>query len=209
MQKETIKEIFKTILEFSIIFVIFFLINLFILSPFRINWSSMDSTYYDQELVFIEKISEVKRWDVVVFINQDKTTYYIKRVIWVSWDKIKIWEWKVFINWVEVDEPYLNEENKWFTFVWFDSWYLEFEVKEWEYFVMWDNREVSSDSRQCFWDCKKFSPFVKKEDILWKMFFDIGYFNIKKFAFENNDWVESFPRFLDTYKSHEYKELND
>lgn len=69
-------------------------------------------------------------------------TSYIKRVIGVAGDRIKIEEGKVFLNGEEINEPYLDEGV-----ITQGGVYTDIIVPEGYVFVMGDNRSHSTDSR--------------------------------------------------------------
>ncbi len=146
------------------------------------------------------------------FIAWPKTTY-IKRIVWLPWETIRIEKGNVYVkkewmkSFIRLTEDFLNKDNFWKTFIGFWSKKRkEFVIPEWNYFVMWDNRNNSGDSRICFSSCNwDYTAFVKKEYIIWKVWFDMWYFNIWKFSFDN--WrknVDSHPRFLDFPKTYNY-----
>jgi hypothetical protein len=75
------------------------------------------------------------------------------------------------------------------------------------YFVMWDNRNHSTDSRTCFSSC--YMPwatnFAKEDDIIWKIYIDLGYFRISKFDFVHpNLWINTKPKWFSTSSTHNY-----
>lgn len=163
------------------------------------------------------------RWDVVVIKPHVdiQREYYLKRIIWLPWETIKIENWKVFIkkvnseNFVELNETYLSTTNNWHTYLPYWITETEFIIPEWTYWVMWDNRLVSADSRWCFKNnCidKNSTHFLKRADIVGKILINLGYFNIFK---ENSGiipslwelkWIHS-PRFFNTPKTADYPEL--
>ena len=153
-----------------------------------------------------------ERGDVVVFDPHVNEKFYLKRVIWVPGDELKIQEWKIFIKqkwkteFIEINEPYLNEENKWRTFSW-SNWVSEYKLWEDEYFLIWDNRNYSTDSRECFVNCDNRSPFISKKDIRGKVFLDLWHFSLKEMKFVTEDWDESKPKFFWVDSSHDYPEL--
>lgn len=226
-QKDIIKEIKDFIKDIIIILVIVFFIRTFLVLPFQISWQSMYSSYYDREFIIVDRLSYLnffwlwsinwpKRWDVVVFNTHIKwKEYFIKRIIWLPWDTIKIKWWSVYLkaswesDFKELDERYLNENNYKKTLVWWLDSEFVFNVPIWEYFVMWDNRNWSSDSRTCFWSCELEwwnSHYVKYDDIVWKIFIDLWYFNFRTFSFSNKElWIDTKPRFLSSPSTYEYK----
>ena len=95
----------------------------------------------------------------------DKTSY-IKRVIGVAGDHIKIEDGKVYLNGKELQEPYLREgiktESDMFTDVTVPEGYI---------FVMGDNRPHSTDSRS--FGC---IPLEKVESKVWIRFWPLNKF---------------------------------
>lgn len=215
------KEIISFIFDIVVIVFVVVIIKTFLAVPFIINWQSMYDSYYDKEFIIVDKISYLiwkpNRWDSIVFrpgVDKEKK-FFLKRIIWVPWDSLKIKDGSVFIktknskDFVKLEESYLIDDNKNSTFVW-TSENLEKTYKLWDgdYFVMWDNRKHSTDSRECFSNCIKRSEFIKKSDMVWKVFLDLWYFNIFKLEFQHPDlWIKTFPRFFSSPSSFDYKGL--
>ena len=213
------KEVIDFLKDLIFIFVIVFIIRYFIAMPFQINGQSMYSSYYDKEFIIVDRFSahfwEPKRGDVVVFephVSEDKK-YFIKRIIWLPGDKIKIEDWNVYLkkagfeNFEKLDEKYLNDENKWYTFVWWSKSASNYNLWEDQYFVMWDNRNHSTDSRECFSSCsiEGRTNFIWKEDIIGHVFLDLWYFNFKSFNFvQPNLWIDTTPKWTGSPSSFDY-----
>ena len=207
---------FLFIKDVLIIVLFVLLVKAFIAETFVVKWVSMRNTYYNDEFIILDRISYLfknpKRGDVVVFDPHVNEKFYLKRVIWVPGDELKIQEWKIFIKqkwkteFIEINEPYLNEENKWRTFSW-SNWVSEYKLWEDEYFLIWDNRNYSTDSRECFVNCDNRSPFISKKDIRGKVFLDLWHFSLKEMKFVTEDWDESKPKFFWVDSSHDYPEL--
>lgn len=113
----------------------------------------MENVLKQGDMVVMEKFSEIRRFDVVVFQLSDGTIY-IKRVIGLPGETISYEKDQLKINGQPVEEPYLSKnirsdhENAPYT----TDFTLEkltgyTELPEDSYFVLGDNRRVSKDSR--------------------------------------------------------------
>ena len=167
-------------------------------------------------------VGDPKRGDVIVLKPHiDKSReYYIKRVIGLPGETVRIFDGKVFIkkvdaeDFVEINESYLSLVNSGQTLVNDQRTEKIFEIPENSYWVMGDNRLNSSDSRNCFKNCNlpNSTHFLAREDILGKVAMSFGYFNIfdKKEGFPHFGsfkW-EVKPRFFDTPSTAQYPELD-
>ena len=130
-----------------------------------IEGESMEPTLTDGDSVIIQRLSyyfaDPKRYDVVVFpVSYDdgtaKKTYYIKRVIGLPGETVQIIDGSVYINNEKLDDDVygaaaINEagiaENP-------------LVLGENQYFVMGDNRNMSTDSRNSY------VGLVNKNDII-------------------------------------------
>lgn len=110
----------------------------------------MEPNFLDGEYLIVDEISyyfqEPRRGEVIVFkFPNDPSQYYIKRVIGLPGEKIKVQEQKVFVGdgnkMVELNENYLTNRV-------FISGNFEFKLGPDEFFVLGDNRRASYDSRQ-------------------------------------------------------------
>ena len=121
--------------------VLFFLINA-VSARIKIDGSSMEPNLHHGEFVIVSKINyrfgEPERGDVVVFdFPRNITQEYIKRIIGMPGEQIRVGDGKVYINGMLRTEPYLNIEPK---------YEGEWVVPENNLFVLGDNRNNSSDS---------------------------------------------------------------
>ena len=133
-------------LAFSVLIAVVLIV--FIYQPVKVEGTSMMPTLTDQERIFINKftyhfgLGSITRGDMVVFwFPLDTTKSYIKRVIGVPGDVVKIEAGQVFVNQQPLQESYIPEDYR-------DriSW-EEHRVPDDEYFVLGDHRSSSSDSR--------------------------------------------------------------
>lgn len=121
--------------------VLFFLINA-VSARIKIDGSSMEPNLHHGEFVIVSKINyrfgEPERGDVVVFdFPRNITQEYIKRIIGLPGEQIRVEGGKVFINGVLLTEPYLKMEPR---------YEGEWVVPQSTLFVLGDNRNNSSDS---------------------------------------------------------------
>jgi signal peptidase I len=212
--KSEIKDFFK---DLAIIVVVVIFIRTFIAMPFQISWQSMYESYYDKWFIIVDRVSYLfwnpKRGDVVVFkpnVNNDKK-YFLKRIIWIPGDTIKIEDGQVYTKsvWTTdfqlLEESYLNIENRGYTFIGISKAPKIYELGKGDYFVMWDNRNHSTDSRECFSNCAGRSEFVSKKDIIWKVFMDLWYFNLKQLSFIHpNLGIVTTPKFFSSQSTYNY-----
>jgi len=123
-------------------------IILFVYQPVRVEGTSMMPSLDDQERIFINKfiyrlgLEEISRGDTIVFwFPNDPQKSYIKRVVGVPGDRVRVLDGRVFLNGVELEERYVPEEFR-------DHYSMaEKTVPPDEYFVMGDHRSSSNDSR--------------------------------------------------------------
>lgn len=144
------KGFFRELLEIAIIvFVILLPIRYFIAQPFVVVGASMYPAFENGDYLIVDEISyrfeDPKRGDVIVFVPPtNQKEHYIKRIIGLPGETVSVVNNTVTIK---------NKENP-LGFVLAES-YVHSErdtakqstLGEGEYFVMGDNRAVSSDSR--------------------------------------------------------------
>ncbi|MDD3141301.1 MAG: signal peptidase I [Lachnospiraceae bacterium] len=141
------KELFGWILYIVIIIGLTFLIITYIGQRTRVSGSSMETTLSDGDNLIVDKISfrfrEPNRYEIIVFPFQHaENTYYIKRIIGLPGETIQVVDGYVYIDGELLDEHYGNE-------VMDESGIAQDPITlgDDEYFVLGDNRNHSSDSR--------------------------------------------------------------
>lgn len=153
LPKPTIwEELLSWITSFAISFTILALFLVFVGKPFTVSGQSMYPTLHDSDRMFMSKLGDIKRFDIVVLQAPDQDKEYIKRVIGIPGDTIEVKDGKLYINGQVVDQPFINTELLMNKTVYIDDFTLqeltgELKVPEGKYFVMGDNRGVSKDSR--------------------------------------------------------------
>ena len=122
-------------------------IILFLYQPVRVEGTSMLPRLEDRDRLFINKFvyhfEAIERGDIVVFhYPRDPEKSYIKRVIALPGDRIRIDHGQVWVNDRPITENYVPEEYR-------DTRSMaEMVVPDDSYFMMGDHRSISSDSRE-------------------------------------------------------------
>lgn len=168
---------------------IFFFVYLLIMRPHKIAGESMMPNYLNAEYLLTEKVTyylnKPQKGDVVVLRPPQVVSEgdeFIKRIIGLPGEKIKVQGGHVYINDKLLDEPYIasNVSTNGGTFL---SDGVEFTVPNGEYFLMGDNREHSSDSR--YWGPVplNLSPNGEKEGIngrAWLIYWPLNKIGVTK-----------------------------
>ncbi|MEI6498991.1 MAG: signal peptidase I [bacterium] len=139
-----------------IVFVIAFALRYFAIQPFIVDGESMMPNFVNNEYLLAEKISYLidkpKRGDVIVFKYPKNTSVnYIKRVIGLPGETVKIESDRIVIinaefpNGIVLSENYIPAN---FLTATSNNKPLQTVLGNDQYFVLGDNREHSSDSRE-------------------------------------------------------------
>lgn len=159
-----VKEVFSWV--FGIVVAIFLACigNYFFGMTTNVVGVSMENTLYNGQEIFINRflyvISAPRRGDVVVFLpnGNQNSHYYVKRIVGVPGDNIKIVDGVLYVNGIESEwvterilEPGIAEN--------------EFKLSGGEYFCIGDNPNNSEDSRSA-----NIGP-VKEEYMIGKAWF--------------------------------------
>jgi signal peptidase I len=121
-------------------------IIIFLYQPVKVEGTSMMPSLEDQERIFVNKfvyrLEPIERGDIVVFrYPRDPSKSYIKRVIGMAGDRIRIDGGQVYVNDRAIEEDYVPPAYT-------DSRsYPEMTVPEHSFFVLGDHRSMSNDSR--------------------------------------------------------------
>lgn len=121
-------------------------IIIFLYQPVKVEGTSMMPSLEDQERIFVNKfvyrLEPIERGDIVVFrYPRDPSKSYIKRVIGMAGDRIRIDGGQVYVNDQALDEDYVPPAYT-------DSRsYPEMAVPANSFFVLGDHRSMSNDSR--------------------------------------------------------------
>jgi signal peptidase I len=130
------------VLETLVLSVLLFLGINAISARIRVDGSSMEPSLHSGEFVIVNrlayKLGEPEYGDVVVFhFPGDPDQEYIKRIIGLPEDVVRVQDGKVLVNNQIIDEPYIAASPR---------YQGEWRVPEEHVFVLGDNRNNSSDS---------------------------------------------------------------
>ena len=162
-KKGTVKEILDWARYIAISLFLAFVINHAVIAQAKVVSSSMESTIMTGSRIIGSRlaylIGQPERFDIILFRPPDDETSipYVKRIIGLPHEKVEIIAGKVYINDSDtpLDDSFINEEAY--------GDYGPYTVPEGCYFVLGDNRNRSSDSKN--WTNK----FVPKGNIMSKI----------------------------------------
>lgn len=147
-----------------LVIAILVLVKHFVFDIMPYSGLSMYPTFNDRDIAIVNKISYVigapRRGDTVVlrFPGDPDNTRYIKRIIGMPGEKVAIRDGIVYINGEKLRETYIPADI-------YTTPDMETQLTIDEYFLLGDNRPVSSDSRN--WGK------ATKRDFIGKTFFII------------------------------------
>jgi len=121
-------------------------IIVFLYQPVKVEGTSMMPSLDDQERIFINKfvyrIEPIQHGDIIVFrYPRDPAKSFIKRVIGVAGDHVRIEDGRVYLNGKQLVEDYVPRTYE------DDRSYPDVVVPPDSYFVLGDHRSLSNDSR--------------------------------------------------------------
>jgi signal peptidase I len=170
-------KLFIEILVF-IFFVMTFLVQSFVIPSGSMEKNLLigdhlmvDKVAFSQSLFYLEKIilpkQPIQRSMIITFkYPLEPQKEYVKRVIGLPGDRIKITDKKVYVNGKLLAEPYIQHIDR--EIIKERDCFSEFSVPQNHFFCLGDNRDNSSDSR--FWGCVPESYVIGKP---WRLLWSI------------------------------------
>ena len=149
-KEKELREVLSWVLYLVIVVCATYLIVTHVGQRTQVLGDSMEPTLQSGDNLIVDKISyrlrEPKRFEVIVFpYKYQENTYYIKRIIGLPGETVQIKGGAIYINGHKLDESYGLET------IYESAYGIAAEpvtLGEDEYFVMGDNRNCSSDSRE-------------------------------------------------------------
>jgi signal peptidase I len=156
----------REIIETVVLTMLMFFIIRFAVQNFNVDGTSMEPNLHNTELILVDKwtylLRAPSRGDVIVFVAPPHPELdYVKRIIGLPGDVITIRNTTVIVDGVTLNETYVDPNKQGNLFAYKNI--TNQVVPDGDYFVLGDNRAVSSDSRD--WG------FVPRENIIGRAAF--------------------------------------
>ncbi|MGG7620888.1 signal peptidase I [Bacillus coreaensis] len=153
MSDTTKKEVYSWFKSIVFAFIVAFICRHFLFSPAIVYGESMLPTFQEHDRLLVSKVSDIQRFDLIVFNAPDSDERYIKRVIGLPGDQVEVKDDTLYINGKPMEEPFLEDIKKDLVLNKLTGDFTLEEltgksvVPDGALFVMGDNRLHSKDSR--------------------------------------------------------------
>lgn len=141
------------LIEFTaIVGAIVVVLHFFVAEPHKVSGTSMVPNFLDGDYIITDKVTKqfepLQRGEVIILKNPRETSVaFIKRIIGLPGERIKVENNHVYINGTVLDEPYLPTGTNTIGGAYLTEG-VEKTIPDNYFFVMGDNRSASSDSRE-------------------------------------------------------------
>ena len=153
-------KIIKGLFPYIAIIIFIIIIRMYIITPVRVDGTSMHQTLNDGDILLLYKMAKYDRFDIVVLNEEYDDEIIIKRIIGLPGETIEIRDGEIYIDEVLMPDDQGYGET---------SDYDKITLEDDEYFILGDNRLISKDSRY-------FGP-VKKNDLMGEAVFRLWPFS--------------------------------
>lgn len=159
MKKSLLRDYFEAAIV-AVLLSVF--VRTFLFEAFRIPTPSMETSLMVGDHIIVDKfalgprmdfeggilpIRQIHRGDVVIFkFDREPEKDYVKRVIGLPGDEVKVDNKALYVNGKAVVEPYIHHEDE--AVIPERDFLPPVKVPPGQYFVMGDNRDNSADSRE-------------------------------------------------------------
>lgn len=131
-------KLIKSLMPYVVIVIVVIFIRTFIVTPVKVNGTSMYPTLEGNEIMLLNKLGTIERFDIVVLKLDGENDNLIKRIIGLPGETVEIKDNKIYINDELLEDPY--------------GFGITYNIDKVtlsndEYFILGDNRQVSLDSR--------------------------------------------------------------
>lgn len=146
--RQIIYDFVSIVFSLCVVFLVCLLLYVHVAQPFRVQGESMLPTLYDGDKMIMNKVSQLERFDIVVFPDpMGSNDTYVKRIIGLPRDSLEYSNNQLYLNGTVVEELYLAPGTVTNDFSLWDTVGCEV-IPDGYVFVMGDNREKSGDSRE-------------------------------------------------------------
>lgn len=165
-------------------------IRYFLIQPFFVKGASMEPNFEDGEYLIVNELSlnlkDPQRGEVIIFrYPKDPGQYYIKRIIGLPGERVKIEGGQVYIFNTQNSQGFALDESEYLYSLQATPGDMDLVLSGEQYFVLGDNRQASSDSRI-------FGP-ITREAIIGKAWVRAWPFD-RLTKFEVPSFLENFQR---------------
>lgn len=173
MHREPVKEMLAWMKVLLMTSLIILGTRQFLFEPVVVEGGSMQPTYHEDDKLVLGKLTHIGNFDTIVFRAPDQSRF-IKRVIGIPGDRIRLDGDRLYLNGQLLEEPYLRKAQSALASP-PGTAAGEFTVPSASYYVLGDNRNNSTDSRMI--------GFIQEKDIVGEVIFRLA--PLSDFGFVN------------------------
>lgn len=133
-----------TLIRVTVLVTVSYVLFAYVLLPVRGVGISMEPTIESGDLIFINRLAyrfrEPRRGDIIAVRLAGSSVVYVKRLIALPGERLKIEAGTVSIDGVYLNEPYARKRDDW--------WLSEVTLGPDDYFVVGDNRSMRMENHE-------------------------------------------------------------